>query len=185
MDSQVFYEWRRSRDPSTSPNWYFPHNCVNILRTGVVVCVCVCFWIYPVTSNSPYSLNSKIYMKTDSQASNFYLGKSFQDVQGDGCLIIFLWMKSVLCKWGRFTKRERTWRPLLLLDCTDTAAIYLLPHPLIRGVCWGRGGWGETPLGISQAILCQTGPGFGFKSSLEKAWLKECTLFKGMYPRIA
>lgn len=42
MDSQVFYEWRRSRDPSTSPNWYFPHNCVNILRTGVVVCVCVC-----------------------------------------------------------------------------------------------------------------------------------------------
>lgn len=72
----------------------------------------------------------------------FLPGKSFQDVQGDGCLIIFLWMKSVLCKWGRFTKRERTWRPLLLLDCTDTAAIHLLPHPARqKSVLWmGAGG---------------------------------------------
>lgn len=51
-------------------------------------------------------------------------------------------------------KKERTWRPLLILDCTDTAAIYLLPHPLITRVFWGGGEEGETLLGISQAILC-------------------------------
>lgn len=89
MDSQVFYEWRRSRDPSTSPNWYFPHNRVNILRTGVVVYVCVCF--LNLIWNFKFSLFPELkQLHEDRQTSfEFFLGKFFQDVQGDRCLIIF------------------------------------------------------------------------------------------------
>lgn len=68
MDSQVFYEWRRSRDPSTSPNWYFPHNCVNILRTGVVV-LCVCAYVLEFNLKLRIFLTSRTPKSTWGQSS--------------------------------------------------------------------------------------------------------------------
>lgn len=106
MDSQVFYEWRRPRDPSTSPNWYFPHNCVNILRTGVVVCVCV--YVPKFNLKLQILLTSWTQKSTQGkQASSGFLRKSFQVVQGDGCLIIFfLWMKCAMQMRAIHKKRE-------------------------------------------------------------------------------
>lgn len=54
----------------------------------------------------------------EKQASNVFLRKPFQVVQGDGCLIIFFMNEVCYANEGD-SQKERTWRPLLLLDCTD------------------------------------------------------------------
>lgn len=81
-------------------------------------------------------------------------------------------------------ERERTWRPLLLPGCTDTAAMHLLVHPPARQkrALWIRGCGGDAAWHFPSYFMLNRPQHWTFKvftkrSDLRNAlYLEECIL---------